>query len=136
MHPFRLPSQYGRSRTLASRPSVPRASANDAFSLVYASSSLTRIVSRRRQLVASISAIIFVISRSSTVIFSKSNKKRSVTRVCLTCSPRRLHGDLPQSRLTQVPWQLRHSRRSFLRSVPSSHWRSPLQCSRSLASGR
>ena len=36
LHPFRLLSRFYRSRPLASRPSAPRASANDAFALVYA----------------------------------------------------------------------------------------------------
>ena len=45
-----------------------------------------------------------MISCSSTVIFSESDKKRSVTRAYLTCIPRRLHGDLPWSRLSRVPW--------------------------------
>ena len=36
-HPSRLPSQYGQSRTFASKPFVPRASPNDAFALVCAS---------------------------------------------------------------------------------------------------
>ena len=33
--PFQLLSRYGQSRPLASRPSAFRASANDAFALVY-----------------------------------------------------------------------------------------------------
>ena len=36
VHPFRLLSRFCRSQPLASRSSAPRASANDAFALVYA----------------------------------------------------------------------------------------------------
>ena len=50
-------------------------------------SSLIRIDSRRRQLVASTSAMIFLTSLSWIDIFSKLVEKRSVTRVYLTCSP-------------------------------------------------
>ena len=51
-----------------------------------AASSLTRIHSRKRQLVACTSAMIFLISLSSIDVFSKSDEKCSVTRVYLTYS--------------------------------------------------
>ena len=90
MDPFWLLYRYSRSRPLASRPSAPRASAKQLRicpSRCVAASPLTLTVSRRRQLVASTSAMILLRSLPSTDIFSKSDEKRRVTRVYLTCSP-------------------------------------------------
>ena len=95
-------------------------------SLCVAASSLTRIHSHRRQLVASTSAMSFLTSLSSIDIFSKPDEKRSVTRVQLTCSPRqRLPSRLPP--VVQVPsgFLAIAGLATLLRSVSSPHWRSP-----------
>ena len=75
-------------------------------SLCVAASSLTRIHSRRRQLVTSTFAIVLRTLRSSISIFFNQIKNAVFeTRVHLTCSPRGVgllrgcpHGCLPQSR--------------------------------------
>ena len=58
-------------------------------SMCIAVSALTRTVSRKRQLVASTSAIIFVVSRSSTVVMTF-QIKNVVLAFYLTSGPRRL----------------------------------------------
>ena len=89
VHSFQLLYQYSQRRPLASRLSAPRTSTNDAFSpsRCVVASFLIRIHSCRRQLVACTSASIFLTSLSLADIFSKSDKKRSITRVYLICSP-------------------------------------------------
>ena len=104
-------------------------------SLCIAASFLARILSRRCQLAAYTSAMIFLTSLPDRHFLNKM-KKRSVTRVnlCVRCP------EPPswRSPVVQVPSGSLAiaALATILRSVSSLHWRSPSQRSRLLASGR
>ena len=127
MHPFRLLSRLYRSRPLASSIFTPRASANDALALVYAS----RLLPHPDTFTQAPTYCFYFCDDFSDIalldrhFFQNQMKKRSVARVHLTCNPRQgLPSPLPP--VVQVSsGSLAAALAMLLRSMSSLHWRSP-----------